>query len=477
MVGTFLDDKKDLLYLSLVCHSTHAIFIERLLWKLECEEDSPLHWAVEYRRLNIARYFLDHRKADINAEYMGLTPLMLAAKLRYSNAVDMLLSYKSVNIEYRNCLGENVFWIAVSQGNVSIVERFMKMEHIDINGQDYLRNQAPIAVAICYRQLYILQLLLSDVRADVNVRDASGRTPLHLAVEDNNCSAIQMLVQHERVNVNCLNSLKETPLITAIKRRYPLRQSPCQLEVIGSLLLSPNLDVNYNDPDGHTAIWHAIESDEEEAVRMLLQQKNVDFNAVDQSGKTPLACAAENGSLSMVKLLLLQPGIHANAQTADTQPAFWLACRAGQYSVVEYLIRQKMIDINQKGLTGTSPLQVAIIMDHLSVVELLLSQEDRISVNDQGPQAWTALTFASASGKDGMVRYLMDHPHIDVNVTDNHKRTPFWWAAAGGHLTVVRLLRQHPLLKQRWKDCNGKTAYAIAKDNGHGHIKVVLRAF
>ena len=43
-----------------------------------------------------------------------------------------------------------------------------------------------------------------------------------------------------------------------------------------------------------------------------------------------------------------------------------------------------------------------------------------------------------------MVKYLVDHPNINVNVTDEDKRTPLWWAAAGGQLGVVKLPLAHP---------------------------------
>ena len=76
-----------------------------------------------------------------------------------------------------------------------------------------------------------------------------------------------------------------------------------------------------------------------------------------------------------------------------------------------------------------------------------------------------------------MVKYLMGHPNINLNVIYEDKRTPLWWAAARGHLGIVKLLLAHPLTKRRWKDCTGKTAHAIAKDRGHGHVKMLLRDF
>lgn len=43
MVGTFLDEKKDLLSLCLLYRSTHAIFIKKLYRKLSGEVTFPFH--------------------------------------------------------------------------------------------------------------------------------------------------------------------------------------------------------------------------------------------------------------------------------------------------------------------------------------------------------------------------------------------------------------------------------------------------
>lgn len=40
----------------------------------------------------------------------------------------------------------------------------------------------------------------------------------------------------------------------------------------------------------------------------------------------------------------------------------------------------------------------------------------------------------------GIVKLLLEHPDIYVNVEDGDGRTPLWWAANEGHDAVARLL-------------------------------------
>jgi serine/threonine-protein phosphatase 6 regulatory ankyrin repeat subunit A len=40
----------------------------------------------------------------------------------------------------------------------------------------------------------------------------------------------------------------------------------------------------------------------------------------------------------------------------------------------------------------------------------------------------------------GIVKLLLEHPDVDVNVEDGDRRTPLWWAAEEGHDAAVRLL-------------------------------------
>ncbi|KAJ5146005.1 uncharacterized protein N7515_000569 [Penicillium bovifimosum] len=469
-------DKKDLRSLCLTSRKSYVVFSKSLMDCVDFQDTPPIHWAIEHRSLGIVKHFLGWEKADVNRKFSGLTPLMLATKLRYSEAVDLLLSHHSVNVIQRNTLGESAFSIAVLHGSVSIIERLLNVPNIDLNNQS-LDGIAPISIALTCRQTYVFQLLLSDERTNVNICDHHGQTPLHLATEIGDYGAIQMLVRNPRVDVNCFNRRQETPLLLAVKghgRFLPIKK---RLLVIEALLLSPCINLNYQDENGRTAIWYAVSNSDVKLVELLLQQTNLDLNCADKLGQTPLAKAAAKGSLDLIKVLFRQPGLHKSPQFTDAFPPLWSACRAGQFAAVEFLL-QNSADINQISPSGTSPLEVAIIMEHVDIVHLLVSYERSLLINDQNHcSSFTALMFASALGRVEIVKILLEYPNINVNAVDDQGRTSFWWAAAGGHYKVVQLLANRRGVKKRLKDSNGQTAYAIAKERNHGHVTVYLRNF
>ncbi|EKV07080.1 F-box domain, cyclin-like [Penicillium digitatum] len=467
-------DKKDLRSLCLTSRKSYVVFSKSLMDCIAFKDTPPDHWAIEHRSLGIVQHFLGWEKADVNPKFSGLTPLMLATKLRYSEAVDLLLSHHSVNVIQRNTLGESAFSIAVLHGSVSIIERLLNVPNIDLNNQS-LDGIAPISIALTCHQTYVFHLLLSDERTNVNICDHHGQTPL--ATEIGDYGAIQMLVRNPRVDVNCFNRRQETPLLLAVKghgRFLPIKK---RLLVIEALLLSPCINLNYQDGNGRTEIWYAVSNSDVKLVELLLQQTNLDLNCADKLGQTPLAKAAAKGSLDLIKVLFRQPGLHKSPQFTDAFPPLWSVCHAGQFAAVEFLL-QNSADINQISPSGTSPLEVAITMEHVDIVHLLVSYERSLFINDQNHcSSFTALMFASALGRVEIVKILLEYPNINVNAVDDQGRTSFRWAAAGGHYKVVQLLANRRGVKKRLKNSNGQTAYAIAKERNHGHVTVYLRNF
>lgn len=138
----------------------------------------------------------------------------------------------------------------------------------------------------------MLQLLLSDSRIDVNVKNYAGQTPLHVAARRGDHVAIQIMAKHSRINVNCVDQNGDTPLLLAVKG-FNLGRS---IQSVDYLLLSRDLNINHPVSNGRTALWHAIKHTETSLVELLLRQSDLTLSDVDRWGFTPLARSAENES-------------------------------------------------------------------------------------------------------------------------------------------------------------------------------------
>jgi ankyrin repeat protein len=143
-------DNKDIRSLCLTSRESNVIFRKSLFDCIDFQGSPPIYWVIEHRSLGIVQHSLGWEKADINQSFSGLTPLMLATKLRYVDAVDLLLSHHSVRAMQRNILGESAFSIAVLLRSVKIIERLVNIQNIDLNNQS-LDGTAPITIALTCR--------------------------------------------------------------------------------------------------------------------------------------------------------------------------------------------------------------------------------------------------------------------------------------------------------------------------------------
>ncbi|KAJ5101046.1 hypothetical protein N7456_007098 [Penicillium angulare] len=255
--------------------------------------------------------------------------------------------------------------------------------------------------------------------------DFQGQGPLSIAVAKGNFAIVERLLHSLALNVNdrCTDGM--SALMYAVEH--------AEHAILSHLLTDPRV----NDSRGRTALWHALDLQNEELVQLLLDQDGLRLNDADDGGLTPLARAAEHQSPRLLQMLLRQLKICIN--TTSSFSPLWAACRAGSLGAVQNLLTQRSIQINVKAPSGTPPLHVAVINQHLDIVSLLLSQGE-IALNEVGPSGCTALMFAAANGYTACVERLLRHPQIDLQVQDPYGYCAFSLAILNRHARAVDLL-------------------------------------
>lgn len=81
-----------------------------------------------------------------------------------------------------------------------------------------------------------------------------------------------------------------------------------------------NIDVNYQNEEGETAMYIAADVGEVEIARFLLQCEGVDVNLKPLNERTPFYNAARVGQIEIVKLLLTDPRVHSHAIPSGESP-------------------------------------------------------------------------------------------------------------------------------------------------------------
>ncbi|OGE47214.1 hypothetical protein PENARI_c054G00573 [Penicillium arizonense] len=137
------------------------------------------------------------------------------------------------------------------------------------------------------------------------------------------------------------------------------------------------------------------------------------------------------------------------------------AAAHGRVNTVARLLKVEEVDINGRGLADP-PICRAAARGHLDVVGLLVQQGARLKINEGTIASYdTALCIAVRDGDLEMVRVLLLHDQIDVNLTNRWLEDPLILAAKSGHLSIVNEL----LCDRRQKGGSLRRSLDAARDD------------
>ena len=133
--------------------------------------------------------------------------------------------------------------------------------------------------------------------------------------------------------------------------------------------------------------------------------------------------------------------------------ALYNAVRSGVSEAVEQVMvlleKNGTLNVNQTNQSNKTCLNIASELGHFDVVKLLLNHKN-IQINLAAPDAGEGapIITAAENGHVEIVELLLKHPSIDVNqVKIQGKRSALIVACIQGHVDCTRALLQHPELK------------------------------
>ncbi|XP_037013260.2 caskin-1 isoform X1 [Artibeus jamaicensis] len=238
---------------------------------------------------------------------------------------------------------------------------------------------------------------------------------------------------------------KEQELVQAVKaedvgtaQRLLQRPRPGKAKLLGS---TKKINVNFQDPDGFSALHHAALNGNTELITLLLEaQAAVDIK--DNKGMRPLHYAAWQGRKEPMKLVL-KAGSAVNVPSDEGHIPLHLAAQHGHYDVSEMLLQHQsnpcMVDNS-----GKTPLDLACEFGRVGVVQLLLSSNMCTALleprpgDTTDPNGTSPLHLAAKNGHIDIIRLLLQ-AGIDIN-RQTKSGTALHEAALCGKTEVVRLL-------------------------------------
>ncbi|KAF4540581.1 Sex-determining protein fem-1 [Lasiodiplodia theobromae] len=352
---------------------------------------------------------------DVGGASSERTLLHWAAFSGNEAMVDFFLRRPDVRTAAVDRRGQTALHIAVIQGHARIVRTLVAAMPPDVIDRRDEDGRAALHYATLLQDKAVIEALLDSSscgnRADVNVRDASGATPLFAPCKAGDADVVARFLElgGPAVNVNIRTdddknpTRKQTVLHAAVSRR---RRAVVRLLVRSR----PDLDVNARDGAGDGALALAVRMEDVSMAAVLLERRDLDVNARRQGGDGascygPLLAAVSTGNEALVRELLKRPDL----------------------------------DVNARGEHWRSPLSIAVGLGNVAVVRLLVGLRPDLDVNARDVDGCTALMDAVASGREDIVAALLGRADVDVLSSHSVLMSMAQESRSEG---VVRLLRE-----------------------------------
>lgn len=164
---------------------------------------------------------------------------------KYSEIVSAQIDVLEPHHKIRD--GRTAFWLAAAVGATSAM-RLLHKKGADANSRCESTGWTPLQAAVFWNHFEALQVLISEMRADVNARDKYGQTALMKASIDGRSAVIEYLLTHG-ANVDAVDNDRRSALMMAASRS--------RADAVKALLEIGKANVQLEDKDGRTAEHYA----------------------------------------------------------------------------------------------------------------------------------------------------------------------------------------------------------------------------
>ena len=437
---------------------------------------SAFHAAVMKGKLSIARDILD-TGFDVNyADYQSRTALHQAVASNRPESVKFLLSHHAKK-HVRDEDSQLPVHIAIDYGSFGALEA-LQLSPEDFNSKDF-GGQSLVSFAAESGDDELLRILLKKERKLKKPQNSS----LHQAISSRDIQLVRNLVGHG-ADLNIKDADGRSPLREAVQT---------QDQQVASILLESGADVESKCKLGITPLAYAAKLNDVEMAELLIKH-GANINAVEIKNACPvLVDAAWRGFLGMLDLLirsgadlqirtskgdcalqeaalqghtdvikrLVQAGLPVDIRGQDGHTALSQAARFGQLISVRALI-ELGANANTKSDVGYFPLHHVAENDQVEIIDLLLNHGAEIDCVDSTGR--TPILIAARKGSEAAFRMLLERG-AELNLVNDSGCNALHFAAHGGSVNIGRLLLSR-FFATDGRDDKGHTPLLSAASNG-----------
>ena len=419
-------------------------------------------------------------KSDINArDAFGGSALHWAVVARHRGALELLLNMEG-NPNAVDNRGQTPLHRACEQGKTEAVQILLSKDSVDVNIADRFGSTA-LHTGVAANQLECVRLLLR--RAVEEAAPATGAAPAGPGATAaakkaqqarKGAAAAAETQQVTRLNVEAEDGQHHTALQLAVQ---------LGLTDIARALVGANANVHRTTENKGNLLHVAVKQGNLDMVRLLVGAKAV-VSAKNADDVAPLHLAVDCG-LHDIALTLIEGSACVDDRDAFTLKApLHRACERADSKMVKLLVEAGKASLNLTDRSLSTPLHVACDKTDVSSTAFLL--ENGASFTMQDARGWTALHAACASDSVECAKLLLLHG-ASATCKTMTGWTPLHAAVACGAeqctIALLELLMKQPgsggsasladeLLGGH--DSNGRSLQMLASENGRTRVGQIL---
>lgn len=404
---------------------------------------TPLHVASLYGHFENVKTLIN-KNADINAKTIHKdTALHMAAEGNHKAVVVMLID-NGADVNAVNETHSSALLCAVKYDHKEIVDLLIA-KGVDINDN----GGAALMTAITEGHKSMVEAFLNTKDINLDVRDYSGDTLLHLAVRNGNWNIGNLLIR-KGVQTDAINDQNITPLAVAVFLG--------NIKFV-NILLEHGANINTTKPDPLLQV--AVLERYPDIVEILLRQGARVIK--DEDGRTPLEIAIGTGQFQIVQILFqFNTGIDVNEPGLNGHTFLHMAAISGNLDIVKYLVKRGAnINAIIPNNGPKKPIHLAAQQGHIECVEFFL--DVGMDIDDTEGDGFTMLHYAAIWGKAELAKILINKL-ANVNAFNQNALQPIHLASMRGFVDVVHILLDSGAFYNK-ENSSGKTPKDLTQNN------------
>ena len=452
---------------------------------------TPLHYACQHGRVDIAQQLITHCKYSIESkDVKGCTPLHTAAQYGQVRTLKYLLNnifVEDINLSsnhksnlqclldsHRDQSGNTPLHTACAHGQLDIVQLLTREIGCDPNGTNS-EGLSCLHLATQHGHLPLVRYLIEEVGSDVTFEDGHGRSPTYLAAGGGHLDILKYLIREKGADPQYTTSKEWNTAEFSIASCRSLVHTASReghLHVVRYLVEQHGCDLSHKDDKGVTPLYLAHQLGHMDivayldAIKYLVGINHCELLGLDQGNNLPLHLDTHRGHLDTIKFFIEDLKYNPNCCSILKETSLRNASQNGHLDVAKYLIDIHHCDPLCPDKDNNIPLHFAALNGHLDIVKFFI-EDLKCDPNCKGNFKTTSLHRASQNCHINVVKYLVDIHHCDPLCPDEYSNTPLHLAALNGHLDIVKFFIKDLKCDLNCKGNFKRTSLHYASEKGH----------